>query len=177
MALHSATAFGCALPGRPAPPVVSWVSSRSISIAAFAARALRLTTPPKDHFKKPVATFTRAPPQAAPRGVVCAAFRHGSDQDGPSSSSVPDAVPVVAADADWRSFRAQLVASTSGAATSAASQKEDEVWAHTLTSPERGCLLLASPLSFTTNQTYFHEAVILIFAHDASGTAGLILNK
>jgi putative transcriptional regulator len=79
----------------------------------------------------------------------------------------------VAPDTDWRAFRAQLVASASGGAAAA----HDEVWAHAIPTPERGCLLLASPLMFLDSQTYFSQAVILILSHDAAGSVGVIINK
>lgn len=35
-------------------------------------------------------------------------------------------------------------------------------WAHSIPSPEKGCLLLAHPLVFLGRQKYFHQAAILI---------------
>lgn len=106
----------------------------------------------------------------------------------PSSSSVPDTLPVAGVDTDWRAFRARLVASSSGLATettasSAAAaaplgSEEDEVWAHEITTLEPGCLLLASPAFFTHSQTYFSQAVILLADHvPGQGSYGFILNK
>ena len=48
--------------------------------------------------------------------------------------------------------------------------------------PSFPCLLAlgasqASPLMFATSQQYFNMAVILIFAHDENGSAGIILNR
>jgi putative transcriptional regulator len=37
--------------------------------------------------------------------------------------------------------------------------------------------LIANPLMFTTSQTYFNKAVILILNHGADGSAGVVLNK
>lgn len=51
------------------------------------------------------------------------------------------------------------------------------MWAHHVPVPEQGCLLVAHPLMFTTAQEYFFQSVILVFSHDASGSAGLILNR
>lgn len=58
------------------------------------------------------------------------------------------------------------------------SATDSEPWAHSLTKPEEGCLLLASPMYFTVSQTYFHQAVILMMGHDnTKGSYGVILNK
>jgi hypothetical protein len=48
---------------------------------------------------------------------------------------------------DWRAFRARLVAMESGQAARAANMQlgREERWAHLLSQPERGCLLVARP--------------------------------
>lgn len=48
---------------------------------------------------------------------------------------------------DWRAFRARLVAMESGQTARATSMQlgREERWAHVLTQPERGCLLVARP--------------------------------
>ncbi len=90
-------------------------------------------------------------------------------------------MPLAGSDTDWREFRARLVASTrSGSVTPApetAAPSEERTtteasssstapatrgWAHSLSKPEKGCLLLAHPMLFHSSQTYFHQAVILI---------------
>ena len=86
---------------------------------------------------------------------------------------------------DWRAFRAKLVKSQDMFLNPSSSESEEDVavsedpssWAHVLAAPEQGCLLLANPLMFTTSQTYFNKAVILLFSHGADGSAGVILNK
>ena len=88
---------------------------------------------------------------------------------------MPDTLPAMEAGADWRAFRAALV-SASNASGAAAAPAAEERWAHSLSAPEQGCLLLAHPLMFTTSQGYFNKSVILVFSHDAAGSAGLILN-
>ncbi|PRW32622.1 hypothetical protein C2E21_8337 [Chlorella sorokiniana] len=111
-------------------------------------------------------------------------------EDEPESSAIPDTLPLATADSDWRAFRAKLVASSKasvaaadeasdaeGASSAAAAGTADAPWAHSLLGPEQGCLLLASPLMFATSQQYFNMAVILIFAHDEKGSAGIILNR
>ncbi|EIE23156.1 DUF179-domain-containing protein [Coccomyxa subellipsoidea C-169] len=55
--------------------------------------------------------------------------------------------------------------------------EESKLWAHSINFPEKGCLLIAHPLVFTTQQQYFAQAVIFIFEHSEQGSAGLILNK
>lgn len=70
-----------------------------------------------------------------------------------------------------------------------------KLWAHPLSRPERGCVLVAHPLLFTSTQTYFSKSVVFLIEHDdgeedgeeegtgterrraRGGTAGLILNK
>lgn len=81
---------------------------------------------------------------------------------------MPDTLPSINPDTDWRSFRAKLVNRTSNTT--------GDVWAHSLPHPEKGCLLLSHPIMFTHSQTYFYQAVILVWAHDETGSAGLILN-
>lgn len=113
--------------------------------------------------------------------VVKASGQPGSD-DGEVIPGVPDTMPMAETDTDWRQFRAQLVETSrrEGEATgpTGTSQNvEPDYWAHPIASAEPGCLLLAHPLMFQENQTYFHEAVVLIFAHNETGTAGLLLNR
>ena len=40
-----------------------------------------------------------------------------------------------------------------------------DLWAHPLSQPEKGCLLIANPSAFLTRQQYFHQAVIFLFTH------------
>jgi putative transcriptional regulator len=80
--------------------------------------------------------------------------------------------------ADWRAFRARLVRSGLGTGGLDSVQDEErELWAHPIVQPEPGCLLIAHPNAFTESQQYFHRVVIFIFAHDAGGSAGVILNR
>lgn len=50
---------------------------------------------------------------------------------------------------DWRAFRARLVAKEAGQAARAAALAlgTEERWAHVISQPERGCLLVARPRS------------------------------
>eukprot|EP00210_Caulerpa_lentillifera_P003152 g3012.t1 len=88
---------------------------------------------------------------------------------GTGGGQIPDKIPSISLGSDWRTFRAQLVAESNSL--------ERETWAHALPTPELGCLLLAHPLMFNQQQTYFNLAVIFIFVHGEEGSAGLILNK
>lgn len=57
-------------------------------------------------------------------------------------------------------------------------ENENKSWAHPIARPEVGCILIAHPLMFNDNaQSYFSQAVIFIYAHEESGSAGLILNR
>ncbi|KAA8495648.1 UPF0301 protein [Porphyridium purpureum] len=112
-------------------------------------------------------------------------------------------------EADWRAFRARLVAAERSGAGSQAQQEEDTGsgsargkqqgrieegnssqqdtgvgvgvdsgrWAHEVAVPERGCLLLAAPVRFSAQQSYFVQAVICIVEHNSSGSIGFILNR
>lgn len=130
--------------------------------------------------------MTRAPPVPFPQAGPARRCRRrttpscsAADDGGDVGSTIPDTLPVAGIDSDWRRFRAQLVASTSGASTGIApsgTQTADS-WAHALPHPEHGCLLLANPLMFAGAQQYFHMSVILVWAHDSRGSAGLILNR
>ena len=50
-------------------------------------------------------------------------------------------------------------------------------WAHELSRPEAGCLLLAHPYMFRERQRYFYQAVILLLDHGPEGSYGIILNR
>lgn len=84
--------------------------------------------------------------------------------------------------ADWRAFRARLLQKTASLDAAAAAaitinSQTPELWAHSITQPEPGCLLIANPTAFLSRQQYFHQAVIFLFAHSNEGSAGLILNR
>jgi hypothetical protein len=77
---------------------------------------------------------------------------------------------------DWRAFRARLVAMQSGQTARAASMQlgREERWAHVLTQPERGCLLVARPRE---GLGMFKNTVILLLEHDdGEGSSGLVIN-
>lgn len=81
---------------------------------------------------------------------------------------------------DWRTFRAQLVAlERSGALSSTSSSDDDDdsttppppavpfshtSWAHTITTLERGCLLVAR----TRTNDVFNQSVVLLASHGQS---------
>ncbi|DBB08311.1 TPA: hypothetical protein ACH3X3_008476 [Trebouxia sp. C0006] len=125
---------------------------------------------------------------------------NASEQDTPASSTDPKTV-------DWREFRARLVAGDRGQQGEASTSTANSRWAHDVGKPERGCLLLAHPLMFGSSQGYFSQvclptnqinspaflkkhfcldsgdrksesqAVIFLFEHDNTASAGFILNK
>jgi len=90
---------------------------------------------------------------------------------------------------------------TSSPSASSSSSSSSKLWAHPLSRPERGCVLVAHPLLFTSTQTYFSKSVVFLIEHDTGdevfddgesgsgdggsegagvprgGTCGLILNK
>jgi putative transcriptional regulator len=63
----------------------------------------------------------------------------------------------------------------SGAAGPAAFS--DERWAHALPGPEAGAVLLAHPSMFSSSQTYFRLAAILMLEVGDGGALGVILNR
>ena len=88
--------------------------------------------------------------------------------------------------------------SSSSPSSPASSSSSAKLWAHPLSRPERGCILVAHPLLFTSTQTYFFKSVVFLIEHDdgetefplddegesqgegsslRGGTCGLILNK
>jgi hypothetical protein len=82
--------------------------------------------------------------------------------------------------ASSRSGSDEPVASTSTSVGSAAadrSQFNQIEWAHELSRPEPGCLLLAHPYMFRERQRYFYQAVILLLDHGPEGSYGIILNR
>ncbi len=174
----------------------------------------------------PAESFLCLPRRDQPR-------RQHPEADEPStSSSIPDSLPVLGVDSDWRSFRrarpwrprthrhahrrrihrspegvpqwlyygadgtccrrvrarrAQLVARSRAAAAAAVDEQEQQqgeastsgrststatsMWAHSLPQPEKGCVLLAHPMMFTSSQEYFFQAVILILGRRAAARA------
>ncbi len=81
----------------------------------------------------------------------------GEGGDPPSSSTVPDAMPVAGPDTDWRAFRARLAAMEAAAAAppgdgaapgAAGAAFQEGAWAHSVPVPETGCVLLAHPSMF-----------------------------
>lgn len=77
---------------------------------------------------------------------------------------------------DWRAFRARLVAMETGQTARAVSMQlgREERWAHVLTAPERGCLLVARP---RPGLGMFTNTVILLLEHeDGEGSSGLVIN-
>ena len=105
--------------------------------------------------------------------------------------SSEDIEPSVPSDVDWREFRARLIQSELGqqnakeeppekqrTGNEAASETSSSTqWAHPLFQPEKGALLLASPMMFLQSQKYFYLSVILLLDHDATGSYGIVLNK
>lgn len=63
------------------------------------------------------------------------------------------------------------------AAAAEPSQFNQLEWAHELSRPEPGCLLLAHPYMFREKQRYFYQAVILLLDHGPEGSYGIILNR
>ncbi|KAF5842473.1 hypothetical protein DUNSADRAFT_7083 [Dunaliella salina] len=119
-------------------------------------------------------------------GLAGACSTGEQPEGSPQTSPIPDSIPALRPDTDWREFRARLVGRTS--TDNLSSQAEPSTlesqlsheslhWAHSIPAPEKGCLLLAHPLVFQERQKYFHQAAILILEHNEMGSYGLILNQ
>ena len=111
---------------------------------------------------------------------------------GASTSSSSSPSPLAQAS---RSRSRSASSSSSSASSSSSSSSSSKLWAHPLSRPERGCILVAHPLLFTSAQTYFSKSVVFLIEHDnaeetsvddgdrigarlqGGGTCGLILNK
>ncbi|KAF3444814.1 hypothetical protein FNV43_RR14507 [Rhamnella rubrinervis] len=117
---------------------------------------------------------------APPSSVTCCLVE-------PSSPIDDDNKPL--RDADWRSFRAKLVA---GEKTSRAEKPSSEVdpdtvvdhppsitiadkWAHKIHEPEKGCLLIATEKLGGVH--IFERTVILVLSTGPLGPSGIILNR
>ena len=99
------------------------------------------------------------PARTGPRATLCCC----ASADGPSE---PDL-------SAWRNIRHRLARSWEGEAAGG-----DEGWAHTLPSPEPGCLLLAKPNVRFVNDPAKMLSVVLLLSHSESdGTVGLALNR
>lgn len=107
-------------------------------------------------------------------------------QLGSSSSRDEDINPTL--NADWRSFRAKLVAAEKistreDLSTSSSASTEDDLpklalgnnWAHTIHEPEKGCLLIATEKLDGVH--IFERTVVLILATGPIGPTGIILNR
>ena len=53
--------------------------------------------------------------------------------------------------------RARLIANDRGQQAGASTSASQGQWAHQITKPEKGCLLLAHPLMFGNSQGYFSQ--------------------
>ena len=80
-------------------------------------------------------------------------------------------------DADWRDFRAKLVAQEKGGGQEGAADE----WAYNAGNlVEQGSLLMGGSeleFGFGLRQQYFHKCVLLILAHKPDFTRGVIVNR
>lgn len=110
---------------------------------------------------------------AGRRGAKCVEVKRSSKGDGRKRSVVKckeeDEV-LQGATADWRKFRAQLIASER-------KHKLESRWAHEVSTVEKGCILVASPSYFNDEQEYFAQTVVFVLEHCEHGSVGVILNR
>ncbi|KAL8234025.1 hypothetical protein R6Q59_020125 [Mikania micrantha] len=92
-------------------------------------------------------------------------------------------------DADWRSFRARLVAGEQTYSSQESSLTNDPIslvnqspsipigdkWAHVIHEPEKGCLLIATEKLDGVH--IFERTVVLLLSMDPVGPTGIILNR
>ena len=99
-------------------------------------------------------------------------------------SSIPQDDDKPFLDADWRSFRARLVAreqaSTPEDLSSVVDQPPGPItivdkWAHKIHEPEKGCLLIATEK--LNGVHIFERTVILLLSTGPIGPTGIILNR
>ena len=99
-----------------------------------------------------------------------------------------DSHTMIATVEDWRTFRAKMAGSINKERTQIISKANLEVlleqapelsgqqlWAHELPGPEKGCLVVAQPHFFEGN--WMEQAVIFILEHSEEGSLGLVLNR
>lgn len=106
-------------------------------------------------------------------------------------SCIPDALPRLGRDADWREVRAMLLSRERAYSVSEVPEPAPHTvvppssdsheprarWAHCLPLPEKGCLLLANPRQFQFQQQ-FEQSVLLLVEHDPQhGSWGVLLNR
>ncbi|CAH8327294.1 unnamed protein product [Eruca vesicaria subsp. sativa] len=117
---------------------------------------------------------------AAPISVKCSL----SDSWKPledDTDLLKDCVNNSTADADWKVFRARLVAGEQAATSekdSSSWSNSDTLgnkWAHKITEPETGCLLVATEKLDGVH--IFEKTVVLILSVGPSGPIGVILNR
>jgi len=89
----------------------------------------------------------------------------------------------ISSGADWRDYRARLVALERTGSTSAPHDADDsqdmpKEWAHQTPLIEHGNVLLSHvDARFSDRQIYFHKAVILLVHHQSDCDMGVILNR
>ncbi|CAI9758679.1 unnamed protein product [Fraxinus pennsylvanica] len=99
-------------------------------------------------------------------------------QSGSSSSSQDEPKPYIYA--DWRAFRARLIAKDQALKRVDPSLRVDQdtigdQWAHTIHEPEKGCLLIATEKQNGVH--IFHKTAILLLSIGPISATGVILNK
>ena len=113
-----------------------------------------------------VGAFVAPLPQVPARMGPRTALRCHASADGRSEPPEPDL-------SAWRNIRHRLSRSWEGDDAGS-----DEGWAHTVPSPEPGCLLLAKPNVRFVNDPAKMLSVVLVLSHsDSAGTVGLALNR
>ncbi|KAJ0099517.1 hypothetical protein Patl1_21831 [Pistacia atlantica] len=121
---------------------------------------------------------------AAPSSISCCHSESSSPSDDKKKGFV---------DADWRSFRARLVAEEQAASRTQAQEPSAFVdldtvvdspppqinigdrWAHEIHEPEKGCLLIATEKLDGVH--IFERTVILLLSTEPIGPSGIILNR
>ena len=147
-----------------------------VSLAARYAALQTLAGPLLCELMAPKVRDSQAPHYVTTRRDSGAGDSASADRrsSGSEASAMPDSLPVAGVDTDWREFRARLVAGSKTKATPPADstdeagpsgQAETSHWAHTIPRPEQGCLLIAHPLMFVQQQTYFNQVRLSCSQH------------
>ncbi|XP_057969710.1 uncharacterized protein LOC131158825 [Malania oleifera] len=155
--------------------------------ACLSSNSFSMTTDLVPSIKARIATFPKRNSFPFQFRKNCVSFSIACSQQG-SQPPEDDTKPII--DADWRSFRARLVAGEGATRPDKPSTAVDpeaavdhpppqvtigDKWAHSLHEPEKGCLLIATDKLDGVH--IFERTVILLLSTGPVGPTGIILNR
>ncbi|GAA0156877.1 transporter [Lithospermum erythrorhizon] len=152
--------------------------------------AFSKTLEPACYFKPRTSTFSRRNASVFQCGKGSHSFSVCCSQHGSPSSTPRDDQERPSVSADWRSFRARLIAAEQALTISELSVAIDpdkaveqppptipigDKWVHSIHEPEKGCLLIATEKLDGVH--IFEKTVVLLLSVGPIGPIGLILNR